>query len=516
MGRPSSLLVLFLLLAALSPGDAWMAASGPPIGLSLFFTDGSMEPVTLVGDAPRCLQEIDITATVPSAADEGIEPVIRQGDLSRLDWTGVHQVDEDWRPSGDGTFMRQRFYRGAAWMDAPSIFQVFPANAQGEILDLPIVAHAGRDDRARESDDGFVRRFVARQIATGCPAVGDCTGATFVAQGLVQLRQALHADARARVMPAGTAQLVLKWTEDPQADRRVATSSVPAASAPFAYGFDVRIEPTSPPAGRSYYLPGEQVSFRLTFLDGAGNRLHPLGSLPTYGQFFRGEVTSGLRYFDNFRLSPTTFYALKHRESNIIVAMTGPTNALRVSSLTVGLDGLFAPQIPVAGVDTDGYSGVAAGVPPFAVTFGGLFDPAVWDTPVSDVVTLTIPLDALPGSYVAAVKARRDYGGEALNRGATTTIQVGSATPTQYTLKTIACTTCHTGPSALGKVLHGIDDRRACYGCHATLLVEPDTALDIRVHMVHDRSRRFPGNVQNCVTCHLQMPEGPGRGILQP
>jgi hypothetical protein len=202
-------------------------------------------------------------------------------------------------------------------------------------------------------------------------------------------------------------------------------------------------------------------------------------------------------------------------ESNIIVALTGPTDALRVPSQTVGLGSLFAPQIPVASVDPDGYSGVGAGVPAFGITFGGLFNPAVWETPVSDVVTLTIPADARPGSYVAAVKARREYGGEALNRAATTTIQVGSATPTQYTLKTIKCTTCHSGPSALGTVLHGLGDRRACYGCHASLEVEPDAALDIRVHMVHDRSRRFPGSALDCLTCHLQAPQGPARGFLQ-
>lgn len=516
MIRRPLLLVLFSSVAALSAGDTRMAGSVAPVGLSLFFTDGAMAPVRLVGDAPRYLQEIDITATVVTAADEGIDPVIRQGDLARLDWTGIYQVEEDWRPSGDGTFMRQRFYRGARWMERPSLFELFPANEGGELLDEPIVAHAGVDDRSKESDDGFVRRFVARQIATGCPAVGDCSGATFVAQGLVQLRQARHPDERARTLPAATSQLILKWTEDPQADRRVGVSSIPGEEAPYSYGFTVRIEAVNPPAGRSYYLPGEQVSFRVTFLDGAGNRLHPLGSLPTYGQFFRGEVASGLRYFDNFRLSPTTYYALKHRESNIIVALSGPTSALRVPSQTVMLEGLFAPQIPVAFVDVDGYSGVAAGVPAFGVTFGGLFDPTLWETPVSDVVTLTIPTDALPGSYVAAVKARRDYGGEALNRAATTTIQVGSATPTQYTLKTIACTTCHSGPAALGSVLHGLNDRRACYGCHASLVVEPDAALDIRVHMVHDRSRRFPGAARDCLTCHLAMPDKPARGFLQP
>jgi hypothetical protein len=47
-----------------------------------------------------------------------------------------------------------------------------------------------------------------------------------------------------------------------------------------------------------------------------------------------------------------------------------------------------------------------------------------------------------------------------------------------------------------------------------TLEVEPDTALDIRVHMIHDRSRRFAGDVDNCLTCHLSMPSAPAHGVL--
>jgi hypothetical protein len=85
-------------------------------------------------------------------------------------------------------------------------------------------------------------------------------------------------------------------------------------------------------------VPGEDVSFRLTFSDGEGNRLHPEGSLPTYGEFLLGETQSGLRYVDSFRLSPTTYYALKHRESNLVVSVSGPTNELRILISVVGLE----------------------------------------------------------------------------------------------------------------------------------------------------------------------------------
>src|SRR5262245_64158509 len=47
----------------------------------------------------------------------------------------------------------------------------------------------------------------------------------------------------------------------------------------------------------------------------------------------------------------------------------------------------------------DDFSDLAAGVPPFSLTFGGLLNAARWETPVSDSVPFTIPSDALPGTY---------------------------------------------------------------------------------------------------------------------
>ncbi len=78
-----------------------------PVGLSLFFQDSAMQPVTLAGTAPRYLQEIDLVASVPSQGDLGVQPLLDHGELASLDWSGVRMVDEDWRPAGDGTFIRQ-------------------------------------------------------------------------------------------------------------------------------------------------------------------------------------------------------------------------------------------------------------------------------------------------------------------------------------------------------------------------------------------------------------------------
>ena len=163
-------------------------AAHPPIGLSLRFVNGQAPALELVGNASRYLQEIDLSEAVPSAGDEGIAPLLQEGAFSELDWSGIAQVEELWIPSLDGTLTRERYFRGARWMNEPSQLKVVAVDENGTELGKPWLARAGRDDKQRPSDDHFVRRFVARQSAFGCASVGDCTGASFVSEALVQPR----------------------------------------------------------------------------------------------------------------------------------------------------------------------------------------------------------------------------------------------------------------------------------------------------------------------------------------
>lgn len=498
------------------PDQAQVSVSGTtgPIGLSLFFRNGQMAPITLVGDAPRYLQEIDIVATVPSSGDQGIQPLIQASELSSLDWTGVEIVEEDWRAAGDGTFIRQHFYRGARWMEKLSLFEVVPTDDTGNAVGPPLIANAGKDDRLNASDDGFIRRFVVRQIAFGCPSEGDCTEATFVVQGLVQWRDALNAAQGAGTIPATATRLELRWSEQPQVSRRVQVSHASPADFTYGYGLKPSIETVNPPGNGSYYVPGETVQFRVTLRDGSGNRLHPEGTLATYGQFLRGEVPSGLRYYNGFTLFSTLYYALKHREGLMAVALIGPTDKLKTAQSTVGLEQFGSSQANFATPGEDGYTSIFANIPPNPIVFGG--NPADDDTPASDIVPITLPNDAFPGTYIATLKSRREWGGEALNRAVTLDIQVGTANPSTFVAKTGSCNTCHTDPSSLSKLLHGLSDRRACFSCHTALAFEPDAAIDIRVHEVHDRSDRFRSlaDIHDCRTCHLTPPAGPARGLL--
>lgn len=484
-----------------------------PVGLSLLWANGAAAPTTLVGLAPRFIQELDLVESVPSAVDDGITPLITSSALSGLDWTGVEPVEEIWVPSLDGTFTRERYYRNARWMVLPSVFTLQAIGPNGAPLGAPWVVRAGRDDRQVPADDFFIRRFDARQLALGCASVGDCAGASFVAEALVQVRGALHPVLDSRVVPPRTAELRLSWNRLPSASFGVAVDRVGRDQAPFDPGFSVGLEPVGAPQNGSHYEPGESVSFRVSFRDGSGERLHPVGALPTYAEFVAGQVGSGLRYLD-LSLLTRLYYALKHRESNLFVVLSGPTDHLRTPQSVVDPGLFFGPQVPFATASVDGFTAVGQTIPPAAVVFGGLADPSLWALPVSDVVTFTIPEDAEPGTYVAAVKARRDFAGEALHRGATLDIQVGQAAPTVFTPST-TCGSCHSGErTGLDTLLHGIDDRRSCFGCHASLGIELDNALDIRVHAVHDRSNRFDADVRDCGVCHLTPPSGPQRGVL--
>jgi hypothetical protein len=489
-----------------------LTARCDPIGLSLFFSSGQMGPVHLIGSAPRFLQEMDIVESVPSTTDSGIQPLIDGGTTSALNWSGVTQVEEIWVPGLDGTFTRERYYREAKWMEVPSTFTVVAVDARGDAVGASLVAHAGSDDVRKRSDDDFVRRFVARQVATHCPSVGDCTGASFRAEALIQLRDALDPEKDARTIPQAATALHVSFSQLPGHVYSVDLEHQSAGTDSPGYGFEVQLEPSSTPANGSFFVPGEQVSFRITFKDGQGQRLFPPGQLPTYADFLSGQVPSGLRYLD-VMLSTRLYYSLKHRESNVLAVLSGPVDKLKTPQTVVDPNLLFLPQAPFATVAVDGYTAVAQTVPPASIVFGGLGDPSLWSTPVSDVITFTVPADAEPGTYLAAIKARRDFGGEALNRGATVEIQVGQANATAFTPKT-TCTSCHQGRTSFDTILHGISDRRACFGCHSSLGIEFDNVLDIRVHTIHDRSERFGADVMRCSNCHLSAPTGPARGLL--
>ena len=492
-----------ILPAAIAVGDA-----SDPKALGLLFTDGETEAIEIDNSGRRYIDELDIISTIVTPTDQGIQPVIDSGDMAGLDWSGVEMVEEDWRPDGTGAFTRQRFYRNARWMEEKSWLVVFQADERGVIAAIPFVLEVGSDNSWNELDDGFIRRFNARQVTSGCAAIGDCSVATsYMAQALAQYRHTLNPLLNSRKIRPETTRLLVVWTADPGKIREIGIARVPKGG-PLAGGFHPEIEEVSVPANGQYYVPGELVTFTIRFRDDEGRIIAGDGRMPTYSEFLNGVDESGLRYYD-INIRTTLYYALKHREGNMILTMSGPTDKLRVPQSVVSSFLFFTPlQAQVASVANDGWTGLAYLIPNFGIIFGGLADPAIWDTPISDQYTFAIPEDAEPGTYVIALKARRDFRGEPLNRSATARVQVGTAELTDWEPTTGPCGTCHQGESAIAAILHGIGDRETCFSCHAALDVEPDSRLDYRIHFIHSRSDRFPGDVWECLTCHFSKPEG--------
>lgn len=491
------------------------AAHEDPVGLSLLLENGASPGIDVIqGNTGRFIDELDILTVAQTATDEGIDPIIESGDFADLNWNGVELVDEEWRPDGTGTFTRQRFYRGARWMSEPSAFLIVQVDNKGKLLPvLPHLVYAGSDDLWSGLDGAFIRRFNARQVTFGCAAIDDCSGSTqHVAQGLVQLRQSQYPLLDTRKIHKKTAALVVYWSADPFNLREIPVSQIKPKDAEYGHGFEIEIQAQTPPANGMYYMPGESITFEVIFRDGNGKRLDDNGSLPTYAEFIGGGTESGLRYFDAL-LNPTLYYALKHREGNMTLTMGGPSDGFAVTDYTVPFLHFFQEQIQLAFADEHGFSAVSSGVPPFPVILGGLVDPTIWTTPLTNQVTLTVPEDALPGTYVVTLKGRRDYGGEATNAGAVLRIQVGTTEQTSWEPTTGNCETCHSGPTALRNILHGIGDRESCLaGCHTSIEMEPDSALDYRVHFVHSRSNRYPADINNCSVCHFEEPDGIPRG----
>src|SRR5262249_29486395 len=79
----------------------------------------------------------------------------------------------------------------------------------------------------------------------------------------------------------------------------------------------------------------------------------------------------------------------------------------------------------------------------------------------------------------------------------------GNATPTQATLGTGPCNSCHSGDSSLSVVAHANANRATCHACHVPLVIEPEGPIYVRTHFIHSRSDRFDAKLTRCANCHL-------------
>lgn len=492
-----------LLLAAL---PAVASASGDPVGIALEIEDGEGVPLELQAGRRYYVDVLDLRAALPAVTDTGVADLADDGDFADLDWSGVRLADQEFvlLANGDGTFTRRRFYRDAAWMEAPSTFLVRQLDAAGHAVGRPLVLDAGTDDTRSSSDDFFVRRMRAIQWTYDCASTADCSGAShYEEEALVEIRNARGTPPSFRLHPHAVA-LQVTWNLKPWQPYEIPLRQVQNAA--WDYGFGIEVEPITPPQADGTYAPGTDVTFRFTLEDGSGTPLHPQGVLPTYNDVVFAGDPAGIQYYRAFFDPTTTYYRRKHRERMLMAQIIGPAQDIRPIRTIADLSLFLQPGSQVVGTPSrDGVYSQFTTVPQASDLFGGAFDPihAGWAAPVPDTFTFHIPADAQPGTYLVTMKGRRVYQGE--DRPATTTIelQVGTTTRTTAHLATGNCNSCHNNGGELSKVLHGNANRAACNGCHVPLSFELEGPIYVRTHFVHSRSNRFDAPLERCSTCHL-------------
>jgi hypothetical protein len=487
-------------------GDDTGLGGPSAVGLSLEIENGAGVPLKVEAGRAYYVDQVDVRAAVGAMVDEGVAGLDVAGDFAAVPWGGAQLADEDFpiMPNPDGTFTRRRFYGGAGWMTKAVALTVQPLNAQGAATGPVVTLNGGKSDKVRPDDDFFIRRLRAIQWTNDCRAPRDCTDArSFLEEALIELRHARPPE-KTFTITADTASLRVAWSERPGF---WTIPVVPVAAPPYAYGFEVDVEAVTPPAPGGVYAPGTSVTFQVTLRDGAGTRLHPDGSLPSYFDAMFGPNPAGIQYHRSFFDPPAVYYRRKHRERTMVAQIIGPAQNIQPIRSIVELSTFLDPSTESQTIGTlqrDGVYAQAAFFPRADDLFGGAFDPAhaAWGQPVSDRFTFDLPADAQPGTYVVSLKSTRVYMGEDTPVTTTVKIQVGAPQVTAAQIGVGSCATCHNQGGELSKVLHGNDDLSTCSTCHAPVGFEYEGPVAVRVHFIHSRSARFDAPTARCVTCH--------------
>ncbi|WP_394827497.1 cytochrome C [Pendulispora albinea] len=475
-----------------------------PIALALDVDNGKGTPIQVRSGQTFFLNQLDLRAGFDTDVDEGLDGLRRHGDFSDLSWRGLEKADESALDAPDATtrlFTNRRFYRNARWMNERSFFVLEQLDTRGRPTSFPLLYDAGVDRDRRDSDSFFVRRTRGIQWTFDCATRTDCRRAKrFREEALVELRNTLHPE-KTFVIAKATTQFRLTWSLHPTRSYTIPVAQDPSPA--FDYGFQIDVKALTAPRADGTYPPGSNIKFKLTLRDGAGNRLHPEGSLPTYNDVRFGRVDSGIYYYRAFFDATTTYYRRKHRERMLMSTLEGPAQDIQAGRNIVPGSLFFDPEIdvqPTALPERDGFLAEFRTFPTSHDLFGG---ERFWDNPVTDTWEYPIPANAKPGTYYVTTKGRRVYRGEDIPATQTLKIQIGSPEPTTTPLPTGPCNTCHAGGSSLAVVAHANPDRATCTGCHVPLEFELEGPVYVRTHFIHSRSNRVDARIDQCEKCHL-------------
>jgi hypothetical protein len=134
------------------------------------------------------------------------------------------------------------------------------------------------------------------------------------------------------------------------------------------------------------------------------------------------------------------------------------------------------------------------------------FLPGLFEAKWTSRIPVQLPEDAAPGTYVAIVKAHRQFFGERTSKTNAFFFQVGQAEPTSYPNRVGNCQICHRGVLSLDNLRHGLSANHveACKTCHGVPI--PDDAegrISQKIHQIHFRSPKYPLAKNDCTVCHL-------------
>lgn len=496
--EPSAVLAaLAFALTGCSKGGGSSAggAANASVALALYAAGGAGAPLELLADHRFHVGEIELVFTADLGPVPDV-PTLLATLPAGLDWSGLDEETYEWTAESDGSWTLRRFLRGAAWMGARNTFTVSLRDGAGRtMMSLPLDAGAEGEFGA---DNAFpIRRFAVILKGSGGITRGEIAGLHWTGELRVQLRNGDPA-AGSFALPPGAAFLDVAWDQAPNfLVTHPVTVETPAADGP-GYGLRMDFEPLSPPPG-GVYAPGADASFRVVWTDGAGRRLFPEGTLPSYAEFLAGH-SMGLRYYDFF--PAVVYYRNKNHEGIPLVALGGPNQSI-VQTMRVLDSASFQQETHVAATTAeDGFHLVWRMIPPAPVVFGGLFAPAAWAAPVSDVFTFSIPAGAGHGTWTLVGKSRRIWKGEAVTATGVLEISVGDPAPTKIEPEARYCESCHQETYDLSRLLHGNGRPETCVLCHVAMDFEINNLLAWRAHTVHFRSKRYVFEKKNCAYCH--------------
>jgi len=444
----------------------------------------------------------------PKDVSPAVRWMLTKSRFKNLDWRDLGQQGENWGVNDiTGTWNREVLFNNARWMRSKAdTFLVEVLDSEGTVRQSITY---GRDEFLGESPVAGHTRVawrvenVSPPLFPGDTAVHD-PPPTFPVDFPVTYRTVVRVDLVGSTNPfksfkvlglKGDGAIRVTWSLLPNEPFHFPVTFVSPQDVPptcfqddgTAVVCDFGVEPEiklSKPKNGQYYEPGETFDMYTNVRDGKGNLLHAPDMLPSYAEYYEGK-TNGLLYF-NYSHFPN----MQERDISSSYQLGGPVNDLKPWSDLSGKqpyysmgDHFFSLVIEAASL-------------PF---FPGLTK-ARWPTRVP----VTLPMDAKPGTYVAVLRANRQFMGERVAKGSNVLFQVGQTQKTTYPNQVGNCQICHRGVLSLDNLRHGIsvDHVESCKLCHTNSSDNPGR-MHVEVHQIHMGSQKYSADKADCTMCHL-------------